>query len=87
MSETEYSRLAEQLAQVLTAVGVINEKLAGYIEFRQDMQNLKTEVKLMQQNCTAIQAAKEKRTINWGAVWGFIIGAIILALITKYLPI
>ena len=87
MSETEYTRLAEQLREVLTAVGVINEKLAGYIEFRQDMQNLKTEVKLMQQHCAAIQNAKLKHTINWGAVWGYIIGAILLALIVKFIPI
>jgi hypothetical protein len=81
MSETEYTRLAEQLTLVLTAVGIINEKLTGYVEFKQDMQNLKTEVRLMKQNCEAVQAAKQIKQVPWGNVKGAVVGGLIVGII------
>lgn len=74
MSETEYARLAAQLGDIAIAVGVINEKLTGYVEFKKEMGDLKSEVSLMKQNCKAIQEAKKNYKVNWGAVIGTIIG-------------
>ena len=94
MSETEYGRLAaqltdisEQIASTRSDVRVINEKLTSYSEFQAQVTRHDKTLAMIEQRCQAVQDAKSKRSINWGAVMGTVVAALILAALFSYLGI
>ena len=94
MSETEYGRLAaqltdisEQIASTRSDVRVINEKLTGYAEFQAQVTRHDKTLAMIEQRCQAVQDAKARRSINWGAVMGTVVAALILAALFSYLGI
>lgn len=87
MSETEYSRLAAKLDTISDKVITIDEKLTTYAEFQAQVTRHDKAIDMMEQRCQAVQKLKEKKSINWGAVFGYVVGALLLALIMKYLPL
>lgn len=86
MSDTEYSRLAAQLGEIQTDVSVIKARLESYPDNCAMLIKHDREIELMKQRCQAVQEAKSKKSISWGAVIGYIIGALAVAIIVKYLP-
>jgi hypothetical protein len=87
MSETEYSRLAEQLTGIASDVRVINEKLTGYAAFQNQVTRHDKAIAMIEQRCQGIQDSKKAKSINWGGVWGTVIGALIVAVVMAYLQI
>lgn len=81
MSETEYSRLAAQLTDISIELSAIREKLTSYNDFKDTVTRHELAIQRMDQRCAAVQDAKKLRTINWGAVWGSIIAAVLVAII------
>lgn len=79
--------LSDRTARLDERVSGLSERIDKYNNVTGRMGEIETGVKLMQQKCSAVQEAKKNKSINWGGVFGYLIGAILLALIMKYLPI
>lgn len=94
MSETEYMRLAEKLdairsdvSQIRTDTDVISTRLSNYDKNCQILLEHDKKIDLIQERCHQVQELKKIKQVNWGAVVGYIIGALAVALIVKFLPI
>jgi hypothetical protein len=87
MSETEYSRLDGKLSEIALDVGIIKERLISYPDYCAMLIKHDRDIELIKANCATVQEAKKNRRVNWGAVIGYIIGALAVAIIVKYLPI
>lgn len=87
MSETEYSRLAAKLDTISEKVAVIDEKLTGYNQIREDVTRHDKAIELIDQRCKQVQEAKKEKSINWGAVWGSVIAVLIATIIAGALKL
>lgn len=81
MSESEYGRLAAQLTEVLIKLSALEEKLTTYSDIRDQVGRHELAIQRIDQNCLNVQNAKKNHTINWGAVWGTVIGGSLMLLI------
>lgn len=84
---TKLDELSDRTARLDERVTGLSERIDKYNNVTGRIGEIESGVKLMQQRCTTVQEAKKNKSINWGSVFGYLIGAIILALIMKYVPI
>lgn len=87
MSETEYSRLAAKLDIIGEKVAVIDEKLTGYAHVQEQVTRHDKAIELIDQRCKQVQELKKNNRINWGGVWGTVIGALIISIIALVLKL
>ena len=94
MADESISRILDKLDELSERTARLDERVTGLSEKIDKYNNvtgrtakMESAIELMQQKCQGVQEAKKSKSINWGSIFTYIAGAIILALVMKYLPI
>ena len=89
-----FDRLARLEVTVMTSnersdevIEGLSQRIDKYNSVTGRMAHLESDMRSQREQCTAVQELKKTKSINWGAVWGIVLGGVITAILIKFAQI